>query len=80
MSDLEQPLIIDLRKPQIFAQKGMEGSINIPIAAILDQEYEQVFGDSNAKVLYADDPVNAHEAWMLLTQMGYKEIYVLKSW
>jgi hypothetical protein len=52
---------------------------NIPLSSILADEHVTLLSQKSGKVIMADDAVKAHEAWMLLTQMGYEELYVFDT-
>lgn len=69
--------VIDIRIPELFRVNPRENSINIPVSDLLNEEYEDLLASDTKKVIVADDPVKTHEAWMLLTQMGYQNLYVL---
>ena len=75
---LEAPVLIDIRDRSSFTVSGgPEGSVNIPVSTLLDEENLQQFKGQNPKVILAHDPISANETWMLLTQMGYESIFVL---
>lgn len=75
-NDLPDALTIDIRSPQEYLTNSVEGSINIPMSSILDNKYETIFGSEKSKVILAHDPIKAHETWMLMTQLGYKNLYI----
>ena len=70
--------LIDIRDKHSFELKHEEKSVNIPLSAILNKEYKELFESENPKVILAHDAIKAHEAWMLLSQLGYTELYVLE--
>jgi uncharacterized protein YacL len=76
LKDLKEPVIIDLNEPQIFANQSLDGAINVPFAVILENEYQTFWRSNEPKVLTAREGTKAFEAWMLLTQMGYENLYV----
>lgn len=73
MSDAQ---LIDIRNAEYFAINHDSSALNIPLPTILDDIYHDLFESDRPKVILAHDPIKANEAWMLLTQLGYKEIYV----
>jgi rhodanese-related sulfurtransferase len=75
---LNDPTIIDIRDKHSYLIQHEFSAVNIPLSAILNDEYKAVFERSNPKVILAYDGVKGHETWMLLVQMGYKEVYVMK--
>ena len=76
--DIPSAQLIDIRSPEEFMLNNVEGTLNIPLSAILDKKYESIFGSEKPKVILAYDPIKAHEAWMLLTQLGYQNLFVKK--
>lgn len=72
-------IIVDVRNNSNFFSSSIENSINIPLSKILDDEFEEVFNASSRKILLCTNSVNANVAWMILTQYGVKNIYVLKG-
>lgn len=77
--DLAGAKIVDLRDSKSFRLEPREGAINIPLASLLNDENKAFFATDVAKVLISDDDVQSHEAWMLLTQLGYDNLYVTKE-
>lgn len=71
--------VIDLSVNRSSRGDGLPNWYSIPLSSILDEAYVAVLSGSAAKVLISNDPIKAHEAWMLLTQMGYEQLYVLDS-
>ncbi len=76
LAQLDNPTLIDISAPTEFVAK--DNVKNIPLSTILDEEYDPLFSNSSPKVILSSDPVNAHEAWMLLTQLGYEELFVME--
>ena len=70
--------LIDLRDPGRFAFHHLDGAINVPMASILEKKFQGLFSLDTPKVILAHDPIHAHTAWMLLTQLGYKNLFVMK--
>lgn len=68
---------VDIRDGKAFRLAHKDGSINVPMAALLGEEYVSFFQNDSPKVMFSADPADAHEAWMLLTQMGYANLYVM---
>ena len=73
-------VLIDVRSKADFDQFHLPGAINVPVNSILSDEYAGYFDqDLKMNVLYANGTTNASQAWMLLRQKGYKNLYVLKG-
>ncbi|HHP7240707.1 MAG TPA: rhodanese-like domain-containing protein [Cyclobacteriaceae bacterium] len=77
LKGLSKPVIIDLKEPQLFVSDHLPKAINIPFSLLLNNNYQSVWQDEHAKVLYGVDEMKLHQSWMLLTQMGFENIYVL---
>lgn len=70
--------LIDVRSPDEFEKFHLDQAINVPQADILNPDYRDVW-DQGVKfnVLYSNGSTTAHEAWMVLRQLGYQNIGVL---
>ncbi len=69
---------IDLRSAHDYQVGHLPGAINIPLAKILNDEYKNIVNqDKKINVLYYSDQCGACGPWMILTQLGYKNNYVL---
>ncbi len=69
---------IDLRSAHDYQIGHLPGAINIPLAKILDDEYKDIVNqDQKINVFYYSDQCGACGPWMILTQLGYKNNYVL---
>lgn len=79
LTDLKDVSVVDLRDSKSFLLAPRAGAINIPLASVLSEENEAFFKNDKSKVLVCNDPAKAHEVWMLLTQLGYENLYVLKE-
>ena len=71
--------IIDLRDPESFQAYRMEEAINIPLERILDEDQRGIFAVEGKKVLVDQNGLKANQAWMLLSQYGFTEIYLLEG-
>ncbi len=72
-------VLIDIRNPQWYDKKHIEGAINIPMTAVLEPEYKEIFKSDNEKVLICGNGVKANQVYVLLSQYGYKNLKVLKG-
>jgi rhodanese-related sulfurtransferase len=75
----EEISIIDLRDPEQFARHHLETARNIPMQRILDKDLRDLFQSEEPKLLVDHDGLHANQAWMLLTQFGYPNLYVLEG-
>lgn len=71
--------LVDLRAPEAFRMNAPEGAINLPLNQVLDPEAQQLWRGHVPVVLIDEDGRRAVQAWMLLTQMGYQQLYVLEG-
>lgn len=73
-------ILVDLRNQLIFRKGQIEGAINIPFQQIMDTKWEAFFSDSTVlKILYCHLNTYANQTWMLLDQLGYRNIKVLEG-
>ncbi len=76
ISKLDNALLIDINEPHQYIISHAPEAINIPLSQILDDEYQEYWVEDRPKILLSNDPIKAHEAWMLLTQLGIKGLFV----
>lgn len=72
-------IFIDLSNPRAFERYHIEGSVNVPFEMVLDDQYKPLFQQDAKKVLISQTGIRAEEIWTLLTQYGYKDLYVLEG-
>lgn len=69
---------IDLRSSPEFLEGHIKNAIHIPLHEILADENNDIFKqDEKINVLYYSDHCGACGPWMILKQLGYKNIKVL---
>jgi len=72
--------LIDIRALNEFEKFSLQGAISIPIDNLLSPDLVETFDqDTKMNVFYGNGTTQANEAWMLLRQLGYKNIYVLRG-
>ena len=71
--------LIDIRSQEQFIIRHLENAINVPLPDILSDTHQDLFQQDITKVIVSDDLTKAHEAWMLLTQLGYEKVFVLST-
>ncbi len=79
LSEPNELLIIDLRSPDQFILNHIEGAINIPFQRILDDLSIDYLDSKKRTIIYTENEAKSAEVWVLLTQLGYKNVYVLKG-
>ena len=72
--------LIDVRTPDEFQKYHLESAINIPISAILNDEYRDYVDQGiMMNVLYSNGTIGSHQAWMILRQLGFENNYVMQG-
>jgi rhodanese-related sulfurtransferase len=72
--------LIDVRTPDEFIKFSLPGAVNIPLSDLLAAEFTDVLDqDIKMNVFYSNGTLQANEAWMITTQLGYKNNYVLQG-
>lgn len=71
--------VVDLRDPKGFAAYHFDQAVNIPLDRILDAEHAPLLGSGQPTLLVSPDGQQALQAWVLLTQYGYTNLYVLEG-
>ncbi len=76
-------LLVDLRNPTIYAKSHFAGAVNIPLADLLAPENIEKLKSktrSSGKILLIGDEADqANSAWVMLVQMGFDEVYLMKE-
>ena len=72
--------LIDVRTAEQFAEYNIPGSFNIPLEEIMAPEWaDYINQDDMDVVFYSNADVYADQAWMLYTQQGVQNLYVMKG-
>lgn len=83
VKDIAGKQLIDVRPTNMFLQGHPENAVNIPIRQLLDKESIELFDElkDNGKVavLYGSDQLQATAPWLLLQQLGYKNLKLLNG-
>lgn len=72
-------LLVDLRSGQEFLAGHLPGAVNIPSGELNVGLIHNEFKGSRPSVLYSAGSPAAAQLWILLTQMGFENIYVLDT-
>jgi rhodanese-related sulfurtransferase len=70
---------IDLRSEMDFEGGHIPNARHIQTHNILDPAFSSLWEAPSAKILYARNLAEANGPWMLLTQLGYKNIYLFEE-
>jgi hypothetical protein len=72
--------IIDVRNPEAFKAYHLPFAINIPVEKLTGKEWKTILKQKHkANYFYADDPQEVKKAYLLATQMGNAENYILSE-
>lgn len=81
--DLTNFVLVDVRDRFDYSKGHIDKAINIPTADILTttsiSQLDALRDAGKTVVLYGKNPDDANSAWMLLYQLGYENIKILKS-
>ncbi len=70
--------LVDIRGPEQYISAHIPGAINIPFEDIVNPDWAGYLDDpSRNAVLCANDDLHASEAWMMCTQMGYRDVRIM---
>ncbi len=73
--------LIDLRSEKEYQKFTLKGAVNIPLDQLLKKENLSDYFDQDVynTVLFTNGSTHADAAWMILTRMGFSNIYVMKG-
>lgn len=72
--------LIDVRSADEFEKFSLPNAINIPLADILNPEWEGYINqDVQLNVFYSNGTNDANQAWLITRQLGYDNNYVLQG-
>jgi len=72
--------LIDVRSKAEFDKFSLPGALNIPLNNLLAKENEDILNQSQKmNVFYSNGTLQANEAWMLMRQLGYQNMYVMQG-
>lgn len=78
---LDGKQIIDIRPVELFAQGHPKNAINIPIRQLLEKEsielFDRLLENKKEAVLYGSNELQATAPFLLLQQLGYKNVEYL---
>jgi rhodanese-related sulfurtransferase len=83
ITDLTGKQLIDIRPADSYTQGHPENAINVPVRNLLDDEslelFDQLRNNGQIVVLYGSDELQATAPCLLLQQLGYQNIKILKG-
>jgi hypothetical protein len=71
-------LIIDLSDHSKLPKNHPDGTINIPFRSLLEKaSQKRIRAHKGPVLLYSEEPGTSAKAWMLLSEMGYRNLFIL---
>jgi hypothetical protein len=71
-------LVIDLGSPAKQNSPVFQHSVQIPFEKLLDKANRKILQDATGSlILFSEDLATASKAWVILNQMGYKNLKIL---
>jgi len=72
--------LIDVRSEKFYSKFTLKGAINIPLKDILNEDnLDYLDQDVYKTILFSNGSADADVAWMMVTRLGYKNVYVMKG-
>jgi len=73
--------LIDVRDAKFYNKFTLKGATNIPIKEILKEENLSDYFDQDVykTIIFSNGSSDADVAWMLVTRLGYENVYVMKG-
>ena len=69
--------VIDIRSKDLYSAGHPDGAINIPMYNLLSRDNRKFLKNNKSGIiLFSDDYALLSRAWSLLSQMGYKNIFI----
>ncbi|MCP4725183.1 MAG: rhodanese-like domain-containing protein [bacterium] len=71
-------LLVDIRTPAEYDQYHIDGSFNIPLDKLFEDESQDILLSDMTIVLYSNGSTNAAQVWLMLQQRGI-QTYVMQG-
>ena len=72
--------LVDLRETNSFSDGHLPGAISLPVEDLRSDDIHRFFKEiKSTRVIYAAKTYKAESYWILLTQMGIENLYVLDT-
>jgi rhodanese-related sulfurtransferase len=76
-------VMVDIRSFDEYSKGHIKESVNIPVMNLLDKNTLSFFDELSSKgqesILYGDDQLQANGPWLLLKQVGVKNVKILQG-
>jgi rhodanese-related sulfurtransferase len=72
-------LLIDLSTNGVLKESRISGTVHIPAARLLEKASLDTLREhaDDIRILYSTNQGESARAWMVLSQMGYRDLYIL---
>ena len=72
--------LIDVRSQDEFEKFSLPNAINVPLPDILSEDYRDIMNqDVKRNILYSNGTIDAMKAWMITSQLGWENNYVMEG-
>jgi rhodanese-related sulfurtransferase len=72
--------LIDVRSQDAFEKFSLPNAINVPLPDILSEDYRDIMNqDVKRNILYSNGTIDAMKAWMITSQLGWENNYVMEG-
>jgi len=73
-------IIVNLSSEDLPENLHFENSIHLPFENLLDQTNRKILKESQGDlILYSADAATSAKAWIILDQLGFKNVFILSS-
>ena len=72
-------ILVDVRSPQEYKEKHLEGSINIPIYNIEEKSKDSIPNKQNIVIVYCQSGGRSSKAVKILGKQGYSKLYNIEG-
>ncbi|MCB0806924.1 MAG: rhodanese-like domain-containing protein [Bacteroidales bacterium] len=73
-------LLIDVRPVEEYSSYSLPGALNIPLADLLKNDWQPYLNQNSMDVVFfSNGDLQADQAWVLSTRLGFKNLYVMEG-
>lgn len=73
-------LVVNVGDSELPDSLRIENSIRVPFENLLDQPNRKILQEVKGDlILYADDVATVSKAWVILNQLGFKNVFILNT-
>jgi hypothetical protein len=78
-ADMKDYVVVEIRQQKGALAYEETDNLLISLHELLADDYRSVWNSQKAKVIKSDNAITAHQSWSLLSQMGYRNLYVYEE-